>query len=151
MSETVNFRRGPAAAEDASRPLGFGLKPGVIEDLRSLAVEIVDAVRGHTIEFSNQPGVHQYDYERVERLLVERIGARVKGRPRKEHELNEQEKARFSELVGWAERRATVVLRSGTTAILVGARPHGKAKVWYNAGHHTVPWDVIIGLADPRR
>lgn len=98
-----------------------------------------------------EPGVHQHDYDIVERILVERIGARVKGRPREEQELTEEEKARFSELIGWAERRATVVLRSGTTAILVGVRPHGKAKVWYNAGHHTVPWDVIVGLASPHK
>ena len=129
------------------------LKPGVEGDLRSLAVEIVDAMRGHTIDYSNQPGVHQHDYDIVERILVERIGTRVKGRPRiqDEPELTEEEQARFSELVGWAERRANIVLRSGTTAILVGVRPHGKAKVWYNAGHHTVPWDVIVGLADPHK
>lgn len=132
-------------SESKSEP---NLKPGVAGDLRSLAVEIVDALRGHTIEYSNQPGVHQLDYDAVERILVERIGARVKGRPREAHEMTEEERVRFRELVGWAERRATVVLRSGTTAILVGVRPHGKAKVWYNAGHHTVSWDVIAGLAD---
>lgn len=46
------------------------LKQGVAGDLRSLAVEIVDAMRGHTIDYSNQPGVHQHDYDIVERYPI---------------------------------------------------------------------------------
>lgn len=38
-------------------------------DLRSLAVEIVDAIYGYTVEYSNQPGVHAGDYDMVERIL----------------------------------------------------------------------------------
>lgn len=121
------------------------LKPGVEGDLRSLAVEIVDAMKGYTVEYSNQPGVHLHDYDIVERILIERIGARVKGRPRERHEMTEDEKVRFDELVGWAEVRATVRLRAGVLATIVGVKPSGKAKVWYNAAHHTVPWSVIVG------
>jgi len=126
------------------------LKAGVEGDLRSLAVEIVDAIKGHTIEFSNQPGVHAHDYDIVESLLVERIGTRVKGRPRTPAELTPEERERFELLVGWAKERASVRLKSGTAAVLIGVTTQ-KAKVWYNAGHHTVPIDCVTGRMDGGR
>lgn len=44
-------------------------------DIRSLAVEIVDYLAGHTIEFSNQPAVHEHDYDWVEQRLAKTFGA----------------------------------------------------------------------------
>lgn len=123
--------------------MATNLKPGVSEDLRSLAIEIVDALRGHTLEHSNQPGVHQLDYDAVERILIERIGARMKGRPRSEVELAPEELERFRQLVIWANERAMVRLRSGTVAMLMNVTPT-KAKVRYNGGHHTVPIEVVV-------
>ena len=119
------------------------LKPGVAGDLRSLAVEIVDAIKGHTIDYSNQPGVHAHDYDVVEQILIERIGARMKGRPREEVELSPEELEHFKRCVGWASERSLVRLRSGTIAVLLNVTPT-KAKVRYNGGHHTVPIGVVV-------
>lgn len=120
------------------------LKPGVEGDLRSLAVEIVDVVRGHTVEFSNQPEVHLLDYDMVERILVERIGARVKGKDLTVSDLSTERQERFDLLVKWAAGRSMVRLTSGTTAILVSVRPSWKAKVFYNGSHHTINADCIV-------
>lgn len=38
-------------------------------DPRSLAVEIVDFIHGHTMEFSNSPNAHEREYDWVERRL----------------------------------------------------------------------------------
>lgn len=38
-------------------------------DPRSLAVEVVDALHGYTVEFSNAPNGHAADYDRVEGIL----------------------------------------------------------------------------------
>lgn len=38
--------------------------------VRDLAVELVDARRGHTIEFSNQPSCHSVEYDEQEAILA---------------------------------------------------------------------------------
>ena len=39
------------------------------EEIRALAVEIVDGVHGYTLEFSNSPERHAHDYDWVEERL----------------------------------------------------------------------------------
>lgn len=39
---------------------------------RSAAVEAVDLIHGHTMEFSNQPNVHRLEYDEAEIALADR-------------------------------------------------------------------------------
>lgn len=40
-----------------------------VPDLRALAVEIVDGIRGCTYEFSSHPSAHKDDYDFIEQKL----------------------------------------------------------------------------------
>lgn len=40
-----------------------------MSDIRDLAVAMVDATHGYTIEFSNSPEAHAAEYDELERLL----------------------------------------------------------------------------------
>lgn len=42
-------------------------------EIRSLAVEIVDAIHGHTVEFSNAPNSHNLDYDQIEGIITRRV------------------------------------------------------------------------------
>lgn len=52
-----------ADLEDRTRRIAQGM------DNRSMAVEIVDAIHGYTMEFSSTPASHEAKYDRVERML----------------------------------------------------------------------------------
>lgn len=49
-------------------------------DLRALAVEIVDGIRGYTFEFSNSPLAHKDDYDFIEGKLRDAFAAMLAAR-----------------------------------------------------------------------
>lgn len=80
--EDKGIRR-PTLSEIKQRLLALADSPAptmnvVGPDLRSLAVEIVDGVRGYTYEFSRHPSAHAADYDLVEEKLRAALSSRAK-------------------------------------------------------------------------